>query len=313
MTRATTRAHLARATLEAIAFEVRDVVDLMVDEAGVSLPSLAVDGGAAANDLLCQLQADQLGVPVLRPDVTETTGLGAAFLAGLGTGVWSSTDELARTWRLQRRFEPGPRDEAAHRRWRSAVERSKGWAVAGAADGADDGSGGVDRLVELVAEGHRPSRGGRPAAISVFAFVAYMSTYSWPDSVISSYMISSVIERRTNRSPSMPAYREKSSGSPILMPDPHDLREDLPGRLDLVGVDHRHRQDDDAGLQRHPGHAGPAAVQLPVRRAGALGVDAQQLALGRGSAGRCSIAAWLALPPERSIGTWPSALEEEAR
>ncbi len=129
ITRSTSSAHLARATLEAIAFEVRDVVDLMVREAGVELPVLAVDGGAAANDLLCGLQADQLGVPVVRPEVVETTGLGAAFLAGLGTGVWSSTDELARTWRLQKRFEPGPRDDAAHRRWRAAVERSKGWAV----------------------------------------------------------------------------------------------------------------------------------------------------------------------------------------
>ncbi len=129
ITRSTSSAHLARATLEAIAFEVRDVVDLMVREAGVELPVLAVDGGAAANDLLCRLQADQLGVPVVRPEVVETTGLGAAFLAGLGTGVWSSTDELAQTWRLQKRFEPGPRDDAAHRRWRAAVERSKGWAV----------------------------------------------------------------------------------------------------------------------------------------------------------------------------------------
>ncbi len=129
VTRSTSRAHLARATLEAIAFEVRDVVDLMASEAGVRLPSLAVDGGAAANDLLCQLQADQLGVPVLRPAVHETTGLGAAFLAGLATGVWSSRDELARTWQLQRRFEPGRRDESAHRRWRRAVERAKGWAV----------------------------------------------------------------------------------------------------------------------------------------------------------------------------------------
>jgi glycerol kinase len=128
ITRATTRAHLARATLEAITFEVRDVVDLMTGEAELSLPALAVDGGAAANDLLCQLQADQVGVPVLRPAVHETTGLGAAFLAGLGTGVWSSTDELAATWRLQHRFDPGPRDDAAHRRWRAAVERSKGWA-----------------------------------------------------------------------------------------------------------------------------------------------------------------------------------------
>ena len=130
LTRGTTRAHLVRATLEAIAFEVRDVVDLMTDEARVHLPVLAVDGGAAANDLLCQLQADQLGVPVVRPEVLETTGLGAAFLAGLGTGVWSSTDELAATWREDRRFEPGVRDDAAHRRWRAAVERAKGWAAA---------------------------------------------------------------------------------------------------------------------------------------------------------------------------------------
>ncbi len=129
ITRSTTGAHLARATLDAIAFEVRDVVDLMVAEAGVTLPVLAVDGGAAANDLLCQLQSDQVGVPVVRPEVHETTGLGAAFLAGLGTGVWSSTDELKRTWRLQKRFEPGARDDAAHRRWRSAVGRAKGWAV----------------------------------------------------------------------------------------------------------------------------------------------------------------------------------------
>ncbi|HUW16361.1 MAG TPA: glycerol kinase GlpK [Actinomycetes bacterium] len=128
ITRATSRAHLARATLEAIAFEVRDVVDLMTRESGVHLPSLAVDGGASANDLLCQLQADQLQVPVRRPTVVETTGLGAAFLAGLGTGVWGSTSDLQSTWNLDRQFDPGPRDEQAHRRWRSGVERAKGWA-----------------------------------------------------------------------------------------------------------------------------------------------------------------------------------------
>jgi glycerol kinase len=129
ITRGTTRAHLARATLEAIAYEVRDVVDLMLAESGTPVPALTVDGGASANDLLCQLQADQLGVPVRRPEVLETTGLGAAFLAGLGTGVWSSTDELAQTWRLDRAFTPGRRDDSGHRRWRAAVERSKGWAV----------------------------------------------------------------------------------------------------------------------------------------------------------------------------------------
>jgi glycerol kinase len=131
LTRGSTRAHLARATLEAIAFEVRDVVDVMVAEAGVEVPELSADGGAAGNDLLCQLQADQLGVPVRRPRVTETTGLGAAFLAGLGAGVWSSTDELAATWQLDRRFTPtaGARDDGRHDRWRTAVERAKGWAT----------------------------------------------------------------------------------------------------------------------------------------------------------------------------------------
>lgn len=128
LTRGTTRGHIVRATLEAIAYEVRDVIEMMP-----SLSSLAVDGGAAANDLLCQLQADQLGVPVERPQITETTGLGAAFLAGLGSGVWSSIEELRHTWRLDRRFEPttGRADratiDAGHVRWRDAVERSKGW------------------------------------------------------------------------------------------------------------------------------------------------------------------------------------------
>ena len=75
-----------------------------------------------------QIQADQLQQPVERPVVAETTALGAAFLAGLATGVWSSTDELAATWALDRRFEPGPRDDSAHRRWREAVQRSMGWA-----------------------------------------------------------------------------------------------------------------------------------------------------------------------------------------
>jgi glycerol kinase len=129
ITRGTTRAHLARATLDAIAFEVRDVVDAMTDEAGLKVPQLQVDGGASANNLLCQLQSDQLGVPVQRPEVLETTALGAAFLAGLGTGVWSSQEELAETWKLDRRFEPaaGVRDDGTHTRWLRAVDRSKDW------------------------------------------------------------------------------------------------------------------------------------------------------------------------------------------
>jgi glycerol kinase len=102
LTRGTTRAHLVRATLEAIACEVRDVTETMPAETG----TLMVDGGAAANDFLCQFQADLLGVPVRRPQIVETTGLGAAFMAGLGTGVWESTDELRETWRLDREFTP---------------------------------------------------------------------------------------------------------------------------------------------------------------------------------------------------------------
>ena len=173
LTRGTTRAHLIRAALEAIAFEVRDVVDVMTAEAaaradrpdgpgtgaaggsgaavagagadmagagggaagagadmasaGGGASALRVDGGASANDLLMQLQADQLQRPVERPVIVETTALGAAFLAGLATGVWSSREELAATWQLDRRFAAGPRDDAAHARWRSAVERTKEW------------------------------------------------------------------------------------------------------------------------------------------------------------------------------------------
>ncbi len=126
ITRGTTRAHIVRATLEAIAFEVRDVLETLPE-----LSTLRVDGGAAANDLLCQLQADQVGRAVERPQIVETTALGAAFLAGLGTGAWASTDDLRDTWCLDRRFEPGGDRgalDAAYARWSQAVERSKGWA-----------------------------------------------------------------------------------------------------------------------------------------------------------------------------------------
>jgi glycerol kinase len=136
ITRGTTRAHLARATLAAIAYEVRDVAEAMAAEVGGGrpvvevIPELSVDGGASANDLLCRLQADQLRVPVRRPKVTETTGLGAAFLAGLATGTWGSTDELAATWQLDTRFEPaGEPDEAGYQLWRTAVARAGGWPV----------------------------------------------------------------------------------------------------------------------------------------------------------------------------------------
>jgi glycerol kinase len=127
LTRGSTRAHLARATLEAIAYQVGDVVDVMAAESGRPVPELSVDGGAAANDLLCQLQADVLRAPVRRPTVLETTSLGAAFLAGLGVGAWSSVEELRTSWRLDRRFLPGPADATGRERWRAAVERTRHW------------------------------------------------------------------------------------------------------------------------------------------------------------------------------------------
>ena len=129
ISRGTTAAHLARATLQAIAYEVRDVVELMTRESGVTLAELAVDGGAAGNDLLCELQATALQVPVVRAAVLDTTALGAALLAGLGAGVWSSPQQLAAAVHRDARFEPGDRDDADYRRWRAAVEQSKGWAA----------------------------------------------------------------------------------------------------------------------------------------------------------------------------------------
>jgi glycerol kinase len=134
LTRGTTRAHIARAALEAIAYQSADVLDAMQKDAGRPLSELRVDGGAAANDLLMQFQADVLGVPVVRPRVLETTALGAAFLAGLTVGVWSSREELAALWQAEKRFEPQmDRSHAAELmgRWRAAVERSRGWAEGG--------------------------------------------------------------------------------------------------------------------------------------------------------------------------------------
>ena len=131
LSRGTTRAHIARAAVEAMAFQTRDVVEVMTADSGVAAVELRVDGGAAAMDLLCQFQADLLGIPVLRPQVSETTALGAGFLAGLGAGVWSSPDELADVWQLDRRFEPEmARQHADTRqaRWRQALERSRAWA-----------------------------------------------------------------------------------------------------------------------------------------------------------------------------------------
>jgi glycerol kinase len=129
LTRGTTRAHLVRAAVEAMAYQTRDVVEAMEKDTGRRLTELRVDGGAAVMDVLCQLQADLLGIPVRRPRHTETTALGAAFLAGLGSGVWGEPD-LAKLWKLDRDFEPAmSRDQAdsMQTRWRRAVERSLQW------------------------------------------------------------------------------------------------------------------------------------------------------------------------------------------
>jgi len=130
LSRGTTRAHVARAALESIAFQSAEVLNAMQKDASQPLRELRVDGGATANDLMMQFQADLLGVPVVRPRVTETTALGAAYLAGLSAGFWDSTDEVAANWKVDRRFEPRmARDEAASRMrtWSRAVERSRNW------------------------------------------------------------------------------------------------------------------------------------------------------------------------------------------
>jgi glycerol kinase len=131
MTRGTTKAHIARAALEAIALQVADVFTAMAKDSGIALAELRVDGGASNNDLLMQMQADFLGVPVVRPKVTETTALGAAYLAGLAIGFWSSTQDIAAQWSIDRRFEPSmsPADRRTKlARWHQALERAKGWA-----------------------------------------------------------------------------------------------------------------------------------------------------------------------------------------
>jgi glycerol kinase len=132
MTRGTGRAQIARAALEAIALQTADVFDAMVQDAGIPLQELRVDGGASRNDLLMQMQADCLGVPVVRPRQTETTALGAACLAGLATGFWQGADEIAAQWQVERRFEPRVADSVRRdrqARWRQAVGRARGWAA----------------------------------------------------------------------------------------------------------------------------------------------------------------------------------------
>ncbi|MDQ3917856.1 MAG: glycerol kinase GlpK [Acidobacteriota bacterium] len=130
LTRGTTRAHLARAALESMCYQTRDVVAAMERDSGIGLKEVRVDGGAVANSFLMQFQSDILGVPVLVPEVTETTAAGAAYLAGLATGFWRDRREIAARWKLARRYEPQMNEderERLHRRWLRAVERAKGW------------------------------------------------------------------------------------------------------------------------------------------------------------------------------------------
>jgi glycerol kinase len=131
LTRGTDRRHLARAALESICYQSRDVLEAMSADSGIHLQALRADGGAAANDLLMQLQADLLGAPVQRPTVTETTALGAAYLAGLAVGYWSDQDEIAALWQVEAEFEPTmplARRDRLYGGWKRAVERSRDWA-----------------------------------------------------------------------------------------------------------------------------------------------------------------------------------------
>ena len=128
----TTAGHIARATLESMAFQSADLVAAMESDSGTPLKELRVDGGACVNDALMQFQSDLLDVPVVRPRVSETTSLGAAYFAGLAVGFWKSQDEIAAQWSVDRRFTP--RMDAATRQrlragWSRAVERTKGWAL----------------------------------------------------------------------------------------------------------------------------------------------------------------------------------------
>ncbi|HET6406898.1 MAG TPA: glycerol kinase GlpK [Chthoniobacteraceae bacterium] len=130
LTRGTTAAHLARAALDGIAFQVADVLEVMKQDSGIAMNGLRVDGGACANDMLMQFQADILQVPVVRPKVIETTALGAAYLAGLATGFWKDRADVSRAWQADRIFEPQmSADKAAHRRarWSQALSRARDW------------------------------------------------------------------------------------------------------------------------------------------------------------------------------------------
>ena len=128
ITRGTSRAHIARAVVESIAYQTRDVVAAMTDASGVTISDLRVDGGAAVMDFLLQLQADQLGVNVLRPRELEATSMGAAYLAGLAEGIWPSLDAISRSWQLETTFVPNSAiSDIGYHDWTRGVERSRHW------------------------------------------------------------------------------------------------------------------------------------------------------------------------------------------
>lgn len=130
LTRGTRREHVIRAVLEAIAYQSRDVLEAMENDSGIRITELKVDGGASVSNFLMQFQSDMLDIPVKRPEITETTALGAAYLAGLGAGLWKDRDEIARSWRIGRTYEPlmaGDRRERLYSGWKRAVDRSMRW------------------------------------------------------------------------------------------------------------------------------------------------------------------------------------------
>ena len=132
ITRGTTKANICRAALDAITFNVKEVIDCIYDETGVPIKELRVDGGASSNNLLMQLQADVLNTQIVRPKITETTALGAAYLAGLSVGYWNSLDDVKKHWHMDKSFVPGNSHEKQrqdYRKWKRAVERSKSWMI----------------------------------------------------------------------------------------------------------------------------------------------------------------------------------------
>jgi len=130
LTRGSNRNHIIRATLEAIAYQTRDVIEAMIDDSGINLTVLKVDGGASANDFLMQFQSDILNVNIERPDITETTALGAAYLAGMATGFWKSKGEVIQNWNMNKKFIPAMGEDERNKLytgWKKAVERAKNW------------------------------------------------------------------------------------------------------------------------------------------------------------------------------------------